>query len=98
MASAGKSLEQLEEEAREWIEAITGQDFMDSGNFVASLGDGVLLCKCVRGGARAREPRFRDSVPPSPLPRRACRAPARGSLPPSPTPPPPPSAPPSPPC
>ena len=72
MSTPGKTIEKLEEEAREWIEAITGEDFMDSGNFVASLGDGVLLCKCVplrvagRGVVRARARAPWALSPPSP--------------------------------
>ena len=82
MATPGKSIEQLEEEAREWIEAITGEDFMDSGNFVASLGDGVLLCKCVEGG-RGGNLRAATWQPPHTL----CRAPASPLAPPHPHPP-----------
>ena len=60
MAASGKTQAQLEDEAREWIEAITGEDFMDPSNFAASLGDGVLLCKCVAQpqGEAARAPLF----------------------------------------
>ncbi len=43
-----KTQQQLEDEARDWIEAITGEEFSDSSNFAESTRDGVLLCKCVR--------------------------------------------------
>jgi hypothetical protein len=48
------SQEQLEYEARDWIEAITGEAFR-SDQFADALKDGVLLCKCVH--AERAEPR-----------------------------------------
>ena len=35
------------EQARAWIEALTGEAFSDPGNMHASLKDGVLLCKTI---------------------------------------------------
>ena len=45
-------MSQLETEAGEWIQAVTGQRFSGEG-FADSLKDGVLLCQCVRGWAAA---------------------------------------------
>lgn len=40
---AGKRDKEQEQEAQEWIEAITGESF--TGSFEDSLRDGILLCK-----------------------------------------------------
>ena len=36
----------LEDEARNWIEQITGESL--DGGFAKPLNDGIILCKCVR--------------------------------------------------
>lgn len=41
-----EELRRLQDEAREWIEAITGEEF-PTDDWVESLKDGVLLCMCV---------------------------------------------------
>lgn len=39
-------LRRLQDEAKDWIEDLTGEDF-PSDDWVESLKDGVLLCMCV---------------------------------------------------